>query len=135
MNNTLDIVGNWLCSNQLSLNAEKSVFMAFCTSKRSIPEYINIQINNKSLSRVDEYKYLGVVFETGMKWEKHIRNITNRSRYMLFVMNKLKYQLLPSKLTSIYYALFQSVANYGIVAWGGTYKKYLKPINNLLTRL
>ena len=135
MNASLDIVGDWLASNQLSLNVTKSVYMVFSTSKKNIPNNLNIKINGRILNSVNEYKYLGIIFESNMKWEKHLKNTTNRLRYTLFVINKLKYHLLPTTLISIYYALFHSVANYGIVAWGGTYKKYLSCINNLQIRL
>ena len=135
MNSTLEVVGDWLSSNQLSLNATKSVYMAFSTRKKNIPNNINIQIHGIKLNSVDNYKYLGVIFDSLMKWENHILNITNRTKYMLFVLHKLKHQLLPTTLVSIYYALFQSIANYGLVAWGGAYKKYLNPIFNLQKRL
>ena len=116
MNSTLEVVGDWLASNQLLLNATKPVYMAFSTRKKNIPNNINIQIHGIKLNSVDNYKYLGVIFDSLMKWENHILKITNRTKYMLFVLHKLKHQLLPTSLVSIYYALFQSIANYGLVA-------------------
>ena len=134
MNGSLSIVGECLASNQLSLNISKTVYMAFSSRKNNIPNNLKIQINGNKLNSVDYYKYLGVTFDSLMKWEKHIKHLT-KTRYLIFVMNKLKYQLLPTTLVSIYYALFNSIASYGIVAWGGTYKKYIKPINSIQKRL
>ena len=54
------------------------------------------------------------------------------------MIHKLKYNLLLSTLTSIYYALFHSiisVASYGIVALGGTYGNRIKPIVSTQNKL
>lgn len=135
MNSSLSIIGDWLSTNQLSLNIKKSVYMAFSSNNKNIPIDLNIQLNNVKLDRVYEHKYLGVFFYSNLKWNKHIVYISNKTRYTLFILNKLKHFLLPSTLISVYYAIFHSIANYGIIAWGGTYSCHLKPVVSLQNKL
>ena len=135
MNAILETVGDWLLSNELSLNVNKSVFIAFSSNNKNIPENIEIKINNSRLKKFNNFKYLGIIFDSNLKWKNHVLEITNKTRYLLFVMYKLKQNLLPSTLTSIYYALFHNIAIFGIVAWGGTYGNHIKPIVSLQNKL
>ena len=38
-------------------------------------------------------------------------------------------------LLKIYYALFNSVATYGIIAWGGAYPNVINPLNKVQKKL
>ena len=51
------------------------------------------------------------------------------------VFNRLKFTLRRRQLLTIYYGLFNSVANYGIIAWGSAYMDRLKKIINLQSRV
>ena len=45
MNTILEIVGDWLLTNELSLNVNKSVFIAFSSNNKNTPENIEIKIS------------------------------------------------------------------------------------------
>ena len=135
MSNILNNVYQWLNVNRLSLNIEKTVFVTYGAYKNSIPNNIDIQIGTHNLTRVDHCKYLGVTFDCFLKWDYQIVSTVKRTRYLLFVLKKMSSYTHTNVLRVIYFALFQNLAFYGIIAWGGAYNNVLKPLANLQNRL
>ena len=59
-----------------------------------------------------------------MRWNKYIKQI---SRYVNFVLYKLSTILDPKPLNVIYQVLFESIINYGLIAWDSAYDNATKP--------
>ena len=91
--------------------------------------YISIQGEN--IKRVENTKYLGVTFDSNMKWDSHIKNIYNKTKYLTFTLDKLSNIMTTENLRMIYYALFHS----SIIAWGGVYEGRTKSLQSLQNRL
>ena len=70
---------------------------------------------------VEEAKYLGIVFNYRMIREEHVQYIINKTKYLIFIFCKFSKIMLADALRMIYYALFHSIINYGIIAWGCVY--------------
>lgn len=135
MNKHLQCIFNWIKSNQLSLNIEKSAVMSFGSYCDSVPKSLNIHINDVNVKRVETVKYLGVILDYRLRWFEHVSSVCNKTRYLLYVIHKLKYFMSGRILKMIYYAFFHSIATYGITAWGGAYKNVISPLLNLQNRL
>lgn len=135
MNNYLSIVEEWLIENQLSLNITKSEYITFVNYNDMYPKRVEVKINGVNLTRSQTVKYLGITLDKNLKWTKHIQNITKRLRYLIFVFAKLQKILDCKALVNIYYALFNSISTYGIVAWGSAYKNSLAPIVQLQKKI
>ena len=116
MNNYLDKIANWLRLNKLSLNTKKTIFMNFGNYRDSVPTEISIMIQNQKIERVESCKYLGVFFDDNMKWDEHIEYMVNRTNYLIYIFAKIKKIMGTSTLMKIYFALFHSIINYGIIA-------------------
>lgn len=124
MNKHLDKVANWLSLNKLSLNIEKTVYMTLGSYVDSLPRDMNIVIRGKKVNRVDHCKYLGVIFDHNLKWNKHIENILKKTKYLIFLFKKLTKFMNINTLKMVYHALVHSIITYGIIAWGGAYFNY-----------
>lgn len=135
MNVYLEKVANWLLLNKLSLNTKKTVFMTFGNYCISVPREIDIIIQNQKIERVENFKYLGIIFDYNMKWGKHIEYLVNRTKYLIYIFAKLKKIMDTKTLMKIYFAMFHSIITYGIIAWGGAYKTILNQLQNVQTRL
>ena len=126
-NNVLNTVVDWLNNNNFSLNVEKSNYILFGNRKTKIPLNLKLIIhsndNNKTyfVNRVENIKYLGVMIDSNMKWKQHIKNVTQKLRYLIYIFANLKYILNQKTLIKVYYALFESKATYGIIACGAAY--------------
>ena len=118
MNYYLNDVNVWMASNELSLNLKKTVYIAFGIYCDSVPCSLNIYIDNNEVKRVYETKYLGIIIDSCLKWDKHVSHIISKTRYLIFVFYKLRLIFELKHLLTIYYAFFNSLANYGIIPWG-----------------
>ena len=71
INNEINNIYKWLCSNKLSLDISKTKYMCFHTSNR-IVIYSKLKINNCTIDRVTDFKFLGLIISSNLKWNKHI---------------------------------------------------------------
>lgn len=138
MSGYLDRIGIWLQRNYLTLNIEKTTYITYGSYSDSVPEVFQLKIYNKTIKRVNNCKYLGLYFDCHMKWDVHIGNLIKKVRFLLFIFYKLKKYMCKKSLKIIYHALFESIVNYGIIAWGGcnkTTKSILVRIQNKLINI
>ena len=77
INNELTIVCEWLAANKLSLNVKKTKYMVFHTPQKKVT-YLEIKINNILIKRVSELSFLGIIFNSNLKWHTHINYITKK---------------------------------------------------------
>ena len=75
INNELDNVYRWLCSKKLSLNVSKTKYMCFHIPKRKVI-FPDLKINNITIDRVTDFKFLGLIISSNLKWNKHINHIS-----------------------------------------------------------
>ena len=113
----------WLALNKLSLNTDKTVYMEFGSQCGSTPKNLNININWIKNKRVESTKYLGLVFDSNMRWNEQIVYVYNKTKYLIFIFYRL--------LTYSILRIFHSIISYGMIAWGGAYSIRI----NLLKRL
>lgn len=135
MNELLDKVSKWLAFNKLSLNISKTKFLTFGNYCDSVPVDINIVIQNKRIERAENYKYLGILFDCNMKWDKYIEYLVNKTKYLIFIFAKLRKFMDINTLMKIYYAFFHSLISYGIIAWGGVYKTTVHLLQNIQIKI
>lgn len=130
MNLYLRALQLWFVKNKLTLNVKKTTFITFGSYVDSVPESIDIYINNEKLERSTIVKYLGIYIDFNLKWDFHIQWLVKKIRYFLYITFKLKY--LPIKvLVTIYYAYVYSLLNYSVLFWGGAYATHIEPIVKL----
>lgn len=125
MNEYLAILSNWFINNKLTINVKKTNYVTFGCYADSVPDSINILINDSVITRKQDFRYLGIVLDYSLKWDIHIQNLINKCRYFLYICNKLSH--LPTKvLETMYYGFIYSIINYGIIIWGGAYKTTIR---------
>lgn len=78
MNEELKVIFKWMSSNKLKINVDKTKSMILC-SKNMLKSYLEndsnslaFNINNQNIETVTHYKYLGVVVDNELKFDKHI---------------------------------------------------------------
>lgn len=134
MNGVLKIVHSWLKNNQLTLNVGKTVYLTFSCYSDSIPKSV-ISINNEIIRRVDSCKYLGIYIDSCLKWDVHIQETVKKIKFFQFLVYKLSLFMERRVLKMLYHSLFESIINYGIIAWGGAYKNSIKPLLTVQERI
>ena len=121
-------IGNlydWLCSNKLSLNVNKTYYSLFRpSSNMHIDTNRKLYIHNEPIKLIGEeieptaIKFLGVYIDKHLTWNQHVQYICSSISKCTFVLNKAKHILPQKAMKSLYYALIQSKLQYGIEAWG-----------------
>lgn len=135
MNEYLSRVDVWLELNKLSLNVDKTVYMAFGNYRDSVPMQTNVAIRGKQLTRVDSCKYLGIIFYYNMRWDYHIQHVVKKTKYLVYIFYKISKFMSTEIMRMIYYAFFHSIVSYGILIWGGVYNNNRILLENLQKRI
>ena len=81
MNETLHKISTWLALNKLSLNTNKTVYIEFGNQVGSTPKNLDINIQGTKIKRVQNTKYLGIIFDNYMRWNEHCEYIYNKTKY------------------------------------------------------
>jgi len=109
-------VKDWLCSNRLSLNVEKTNYMIICDS--SIPDHQSIEIAGKTITRVRSCKFLGVYFDDRLNFKVHVNELANKLSCAVGMLNRISIMVPQSVRLNIYHSLIYSRASYAIAVWG-----------------
>ncbi len=118
----------WLCANKLSLNILKTKFSIFapCITRTNKTLKLNkipieqIIIDTETKNKSNSLNFLGLNLDNKLTWNSHIKKISGKISYALFILNRIKNILPHSALKTLYYSLIHSNLNYGILAWGSS---------------
>lgn len=133
----MEMVSNWLRNNLLTMNVQKTKYINFCIKATTLPKNpLAIKIHSSTCSRANtcscpdlsqtkQIRYLGVILDDHLNWKDHIKNLTGRTRKLIYVFKQLRHVMNFQKLSKIYCALAQSILTYCIRAWGRANKTNL----------
>ena len=125
LNYSLSKLYNWLSSNFLTLNINKTMFSII--TLKNLPDNINICINGKSVVETKSFKFLGVIIDSKLKFHEHVNYIVAKLAKSRGIFYKLKH--LPKHiLITLYYSLVYPFIYYCIEAWGNCYKTTIYPL-------
>ena len=79
MNPELKLLDDWLRDNRLSLNIDKTNYVAFHTPNKSV-DYIQnkTHINNKRITQTTVTKFVGIYMDEGLALSQHVNSIANK---------------------------------------------------------
>lgn len=134
LNDQLEVVALWLNRSCLALNVNKTVSMCFSSGRRLTSTTLNIEISNKPINQVTEVKYLGLVLDEHLKFDKHIKKICKTVR-----LNSYTYRLIRDCLSydaaKIYlHSMILSHIGYCTTAWSQASLSAVKPLERLYNR-
>ena len=84
--------------------------------------------NCKVLELKQNIKYLGIIIDSKITWKDHVSYLVKRMRRVLYSLLKLRGLLGVDTLRIVYFALFQSIIDYGIAVYGGASESTIKPL-------
>ena len=89
----LSKVSQWLNSNKLTLNVDKTSFMIFKTRGKKVNTPANVTINDKIIKQVKWTKFLGILIDEQMTWKTHINFITNKISKLSGIIDRLRHYI------------------------------------------
>lgn len=131
-----DKVKKWLERNMLTLNVNKTKYIAFALRASQLPP-ISMQITAHSchqavspcscvvLERTCHIRHLGVIVDQTLSFKPHIDALVPKLRKLIYIFKTLKNIADHQVKRMVYYALCQPLLEYCISTWGGTAKTTL----------
>jgi hypothetical protein len=135
----MELLIKYFHGQSLILNQSKTNFIVFNTpySKASNPDEITIKLMNESnsdvvwsciIKRVDKVKYLGLLLDSQLKWDEHIKLIESKIASAAGILWKLRHQLPTTTKKAIYTSLVDSHLNYLTPIWGSANESVLQSL-------
>ena len=128
VNSELKHIKKWLDANKLALNVDKTNFVIFHSPQKPLYENITIKFGQQHVTKANHVKFLGLLLDENLSWKHHISELSKKLARTCGIFFKVRHLLPTDLLVSLYYSIFASFLQYGIVVWGLTYDTYIKPI-------
>ena len=128
INKELKKLYQWLCSNRLSLNIDKTNFVLFYSPQKLIKRPITLIINRKAISQANFVKYLGVLIDSNLTWKFHIHELCKKNSKVIGIFYKIRRYVNSQILTNLYYAMIYPFLIYGINVWGSASQHLINPL-------
>lgn len=108
--------------------------MCFSSGRRPTSTALNIKINNKPINQVTEVKYLGLVLDEHLKFDKHIKKISKTVRLNSYTFRLIR-DCLSFHAAKIYlHSMILSHIGYCVTAWSQASLSVVKPLERLYNR-
>ena len=118
----IDNIGLYLSDNKLTLNVEKTINLNF-----GFKTMMNVlRLNNATLKKSNEVKYLSVLLDNKLDFKKHINSIAAKLTKFTGLFYKLRFILSINQLVLVYKSFVQPVIQYGVLIYGTASKTSLK---------
>lgn len=127
--NSLSKIMDWLKTHKLTLNLNKTNYIAFSLTNANRPSFDEISVDGQHIKEVASTKYLGIVIDKFLKWQPHIDYISDKIRKLIYKFYLLREFINSKTLLTIYKAFVESIVRYGILVWGGLYNNSLYKLN------
>ena len=103
-NEELDKVNQWLQSNRISLNIDKTNSVIFHPPQRK-PQPVSLKITGRPVEQMTYVKYLGLIIDCHLNWKKHAHEVSKKISRGIGILSKLRHFVTNDFLTQLYYSL------------------------------
>ena len=116
---------HWISVSKMKLNlSQSSIMIMWLSIKPSPTEAPTIVINNAALSVVCKQRYLGVIFDSQLKWTHQVASVCKSMSYYLMISSHAK--TLPSSVIKILIESFVlSHYSYALPVWSSPSYRFL----------
>ena len=117
INTELFKISDWIISNRLSLNIDKTNFIVF--SKTKTPDNMPpVSINGQQIKQVNAVKFLGVIIDDKLSWCDHLNYVKGKISRSIGMLACARHNLNRDTLIKLYYAFIYPYLKYCIDVWG-----------------
>jgi len=117
---SLDSLSEYCDRWKLTVNTQKTKIMIFRKSGK-LPKDLKFIYGNENLEIVNKFKYLGVLFTTGISYNEHDKMLAGQSLKATFKLNKYLTKftdLSPKHTTDLFNKLIVPILTYSSEVWG-----------------
>ena len=132
INTELTRVQSWINANKLSLNVQKTNYMII--SNRMGHDDLNICLNGQSIERTDNHKFLGVLIDDKLRFNKHVEMLCSKMAQSIGMMRRISHLVPTNILKNLYYTMIYSRFTYAITTWGSAFPSTLSRLESLVKK-
>jgi len=135
-NSDIKNISNWLKANKLSLNTTKTEFMFIASNDKlkQLNPKSNLNIDGKTITRVQSSKSLGVVIDERLSWVAHLDYICKKISSGLSGLRRVRDHIPLETAIIIYNSLITPWFDYCDVVWDDLPKTQAERIQKLQNR-
>ena len=105
LNKELALVAEWMHVNKLTVNASKTKVMLFGSQRKLKNSVLNIKLNNEKLEHVHVFKYLGMWFDSHLKWNTHVKKTASKISQKTGILRRMRYYIDQKTMAMLYNAI------------------------------
>jgi len=125
----LDLISSWCSTWQKRLNPSKCKFL--CISNKSSQIHHSYYLNNHILQSVLSAKYLGVIVNAKLSWNKHISCITSKATQTLNLLRCNMYFCDAPAKNKAFRTLVLPVLDYASAVWNPPTHKNISTLEKI----
>lgn len=130
---TMVNISNCLTNSCLHLNTSKSVCMFFSKSANKDPDP-EVTVAGRTLSVVQEFKYLGIILDTQLTFKSQVKKVVNRIKFNLINFRHIRSNLTIEASKLYIDAMILSHMNYCMTSWTQTGRTALQSVETVYKR-
>ena len=138
VNTEAKLLFEWLINNKLTLNFKKTKYMLIANNNKLTVKdrkKFRVTLGNYTIHEVDQIKYLGVIVNNNLNWNRHIEYLITKLSQAAGVIYKIRNYLPFNAKILIYNSLVVSHLQYSISAWGNTTQALLTKLQSVQNRI
>ncbi|VEN35101.1 unnamed protein product [Callosobruchus maculatus] len=125
----IDAISAWSLSNHLELNPDKCSVVSY--TKKNNPITFPYHMNHTILSRQEQIRDLGILFDQKMSFAPHIESTVSSANRMLGFVIRNGRQFSISVLKLLYTSYVRSKLEYGVLIWYPYYVTHISQIERV----
>ena len=139
LQHTINRLEKWTLKNGFIISKNKTIAMHFCSDKKCMDPVLNL--DNEPIQFVKEAKFLGLIWDTKLTFEPHIKYpkaCCQKSLNLLKVLSRTEWGADRTTFFKVYRSLVRSKLDYGCIVYGSASKTALAkldPVHNQGLRL
>ena len=131
-------VNDWLVHNSLFIHQGRTECVLFGTGSRLANTNLSVNIDGKELTRVAEYKYLGVILDESLSWNAHVNYLISKVSKRLGILGRTRGSISMHTADIIYRSFILPVLDYCDTVWnccGRINAGYIEKLQRLAARI
>lgn len=119
INNTIELIINWLNHNNLCINLDKTKIMNFYQRTNSMAN-VTVTYNNHIIEETNNTKFLGLSLDNKLLWKNQVDTICKKLNRFSFALYNLSKKVSRAAVLIAYHAYITSTLRYGVIFWGNS---------------
>ena len=110
-------VNDWLVNNSRFIHQGKTECVLFGTGSRLATANLSVNIDGKELTRVAEYKYLGVILDESLSWNAHVNYLISKVSKRIGILGRTRRNISMHTASIIYRSFILPVLDNCNTVW------------------